>query len=41
MARVGRMVGQKVDRYRFQQLIGKGSSSEVYRAHDMRLYRDV
>ena len=35
------MVGQKVDRYRFQQLIGKGSSSEVYRAHDMRLYRDV
>ncbi len=41
MARAGRLVGQKVDRYRFQQLIGRGSSSEVYRAHDMRLHRDV
>ncbi len=41
MGQIGRLVGQKVDRYRFQQLIGKGSSSEVYRAHDMRLHRDV
>jgi serine/threonine protein kinase len=41
MPREGRLVGKKIDRYRFQQLVGRGSSGEVYRAHDVRLRRDV
>ncbi len=41
MAQSGKLVGKKVERYRFQQLIGSGSSGEVYRAHDVRLRRDV
>ena len=41
MAREGRLIGKKIDRYRFQELLGRGSSGEVYRAHDIRLRRDV
>ena len=41
MAQRGRLVGKKIDRYRFQEMIGRGSSGEVYRAHDTRLRRDV
>lgn len=37
----GRLVGKKVERYRFMELIGKGSTGEVYKAHDVRLRRDV
>jgi len=37
----GRLVGKKVERYRFMELVGKGSTGEVYKAHDVRLRRDV
>ncbi len=37
----GRLVGKKVERYRIMELIGKGSTGEVYKAHDVRLRRDV
>ena len=41
MAEEGPLTGQILKRYRFEERIGEGASSEVYRAHDLHLRRDV
>ncbi len=41
MAEAGSLTGETLKRYRFEERIGEGASSEVYRAHDLHLRRDV
>ena len=41
MVEEGSLTGQTLRRYRFEERVGEGASSEVYRAHDLHLRRDV